>query len=237
MTSFAGPNIFAGALVYSTPEGNTGWTALRMGEVGHATYHHWDAAKPNLLQLDVYAADMIDQDRALAAVNRFWSPSGVRAFLVHRPDPTAKFGCVTLRDDLAHRTGSKEGLGPGEHLHLLVDQTGTAQERFSSSGALDAALADLVAVLNMVGMTPVMSHTHRIVGGFSYDSIVGITTSHVAMRVRLVDGRMSLSLDAFSCKNIDPSSVFRWLDQMMPSPDARRAILYNRHPKGEFHEL
>src|SRR4051812_46906546 len=48
MATLAGPEVFADSLVYSTPAGNTGWTALRMGTHGHVTYHHWDAATPNL---------------------------------------------------------------------------------------------------------------------------------------------------------------------------------------------
>src|ERR1043165_170127 len=57
LSALAGPDIFADSLVYSTPDGNTGWTALRMGPCGHATYHHWGVARPNLLQLDLYGIE------------------------------------------------------------------------------------------------------------------------------------------------------------------------------------
>ena len=55
LSGFLGSNIFADSLVYSTPENDTGWTTFRMGVNGHVSYHHWDQALTNLLQLDMFS--------------------------------------------------------------------------------------------------------------------------------------------------------------------------------------
>jgi hypothetical protein len=122
MTAFAGPAIFADSLVYSMSEGNTGWTAFRMGTLGHVTFHHWDAANPDLLQLDVYGAGSLDDNHALETIRNFWVPLGMRAILIRRSDPATKMEIHHLRNDVTSRSGNQEGLGPADHLHLLVDQ-------------------------------------------------------------------------------------------------------------------
>jgi hypothetical protein len=237
MTAFAGPGIFAGALVYSTPRGNTGWTALRMGRLGNVTFHHWDMAKPSLLQLDVFGVGVIDERGALDAVREFWNPVGMRAVLVRRPKPAAKLGMTFLQDDLSKRKGTQKGLGPGTHLHLFVDQSGRARNSLLNATRLDTAVANLVALLNMRGTTPVMSRHWQGEAGFSYDAITGITSSHIALRLRHAHGRASIALDVFSCRNFKPDVVLHWLDEIAPKPETRRAIVYNRHPKGTFTEL
>lgn len=229
-----GPEKFAESLVYSTPRGNTGWTAFRMGRLGHATYHHWDAAKPNLLQLDMFAIGSVDDHRALAAVDDLWSMTGSRTIIATRPDPSLKFETVTLTDSLSERTGRQSGLGPGDHLHLILDQSSPSRRRPMNSTALDDAIMQLVDLLRMRAMTPVIRHDRVEEDGLAYDAIVGITTSHVSMRLRQTSGRIDVSLDVFSCRKFEVDLVLRWLDQNLPTPSARRAILYNRFPKNEF---
>jgi len=236
MTEFAGPHLFADALVYSTPRGNTGWTALRMGHLGHITYHHWDAARPNLLQLDVLGIGPINEGAAVEVIKDFWVPLGMRAIVVKRPAPPAKISVTVRRDDVSPRTGH-DGLGPGEHLHLFVDQSGPARRRPVEPSVLDTALMTLVTSLRMRGMTPVMSHHQKHRDGFSHDAIVGITTSHMSLRMRQNEGMVAIALDVFSCRNFEPEEVFRWLDGLLPTPEARRSVLYNRYPAGTFQEL
>lgn len=237
VTTFAGPSIFADSLVYSTSQGNTGWTAFRMGTLGHVTFHHWDTAKPNLLQLDVYGIGSIDQQHALDTIRDFWVPLGMRAVLVRRNDPRVKLETIELRNDVAPRAGTQEGLGPGDHLHLLVDQSGIANDIAYREIALDNAITELVMNLKMRCITPVTSRYDRQQECFQYDAIVGITTSHVSLRLREGNGRMSISLDVFSCRTFRPEVVHRWLDAVSPTPDTRRSILYNRHPRGEFVDM
>jgi hypothetical protein len=234
MTAFAGPNIFSDSLVYSTPHGNTGWTGFRMGELGHVAFHHWDTARPNLLQLDVLGTGPIDERQALATVIDFWVPLGLRATVIRRREPSQPLEKIELRDDLARRTRNQVGLGPGDHLQLLVDQTGTLKKPFSDPSRLDDAMRQLVASIRMRSLTAVQSHHGRQGSCLSYNAIVGITTSHIALRIRADDKRASLSLDVFSCRNFNTESVFNWLQEIMPDRDSRRAVLYTRYPKGEF---
>jgi S-adenosylmethionine/arginine decarboxylase-like enzyme len=233
-TTFAGPNIFADSLVYSTPHGNTGWTAFRMGELGHVSFHHWDTARPGLLQLDVQGAGQIDGRQAMAVVSEFWAPLGLRAVVIRRGDPSHALERVELRDDLVPRPGIQPGLGPGDHLHLLIDQKGSLRSPFLNPSRLDEALAELVSIIRMRNLTSVRSHHDHQGTNFSYSSIVGITTSHICLRICQMGRHASLSLDLFSCRNFDAQSVFGWLQQLMPSPESRRAVLYTRYPKGEF---
>jgi hypothetical protein len=229
-----GPEAFAESLVYSTPRGNTGWTAFRMGRVGHVTYHHWDVAKPTLLQLDLFGIGTIDDQRALAAVEEFWAPVGWRVVLATRTQPTAEFRHDILHDDLKRRVGKQTGLGPGDHLHLLVDQSGPVRRRSLRSQDLDQSLMRLVERLKMRCMTPVMHQDHVGIDGTAYDAIVGITTSHLSLRVRQTADRADLSLDVFSCRKFDTTTVLSWLDDLLPTPVSRRAVLYNRYPEHEF---
>jgi hypothetical protein len=237
MTLFAGLGIFADSLAYSTSNGNTGWTAFRMGAVGHMAYHHWDMGQPNLLQLDVYGTGPLDEDNALNTISNFWIPIGMRAILAHRPAPSEKLDIHKLRDDLLCRSNNQEGLGPGDHLHLLVDQTGTIGPKSRRQDALNRAILELVFRLKMRCLTPLISRFNAYEGGFEYDAVVGITTSHIAFRLRGNDTCQSLSLDVFSCRNFRPTVVCRWLDSLCQQPDNRRIILYNRHPEGEFTDL
>jgi hypothetical protein len=234
LSTLVGPEAFAESLVYSTPRANTGWTALRMGRLGHVTYHHWDVAKPNLLQLDLFGIGAIDDQGALAALEEFWSPTGLRVILAHRPGPAGEFTTVIQRDDIAKRTGRQAGLGPGDHLHLILDQTGPTRRRVLKSPDLDEALASLVDLLKMRAMTPVVRHDRVENDGLAYDAIVGITTSHVSLRLRKSPERVDVSLDVFSCRKFEVNAVLKWLDDLLPTPAARRAILYNRFPRNEF---
>lgn len=229
-----GPELFAESLVYSTPRGNTGWTAFRMGSLGHGTYHHWDVATPNLLQLDLFGIGTIDDQRALSAVEDYWSPCGMRVVVARRPEPSKEFTQSVSRDDLEKRVGKQVGLGPGDHLHLMLDQTSPVHRRSLKSPDLDQAIMRLVDRLKMRGMTPVMRHDRIENDGFAYDAIVGITTSHVSVRLRQNFERIDLSLDVFSCRKFDVDTVLAWLDDLTPTPSSRRAVLYNRFPKNEF---
>jgi hypothetical protein len=237
LSTLAGPDLFAESLVYSTPRGNTGWTAFRMGRFGHATYHHWDNGKPSLLQLDLFGIGAIDEQRAVAALEEFWKPKGSRIVLARRPEPTAAFTSDVIRDDLEHGRGRASGLGPGDHLHLMLDQSGPMLRRGIGSPDIDVALEQLVDALKMQGMTPVMRHDHVENNGLAYDAIIGITTSHISLRLRQAAGRIDLSLDVSSCRKFDPETVLRWVQQLLPPPQARRAILYNRHPANTFEQV
>lgn len=232
LSVLAGPDVFADSLVYSTPAGNTGWTAFRMAPSGHVTYHHWDAARPNLLQMDLFGRGAIDDARALKAVRDFWQPTGLRALVITRPRPTESLRIKLLRNDLAPREGKQIGLGPGDHLHLLVDQVGPARRSHVSPPRLDAALEALVDTLKMRGMTPVLRHDRREADGFAYDAIVGITTSHMSLRLRETAEGVEICLDVFSCRKFDAATVIAWLDENFPAPHIRRAALYNRFPLG-----
>jgi hypothetical protein len=229
-----GPELFAESLVYSTSRGNTGWTALRMGRLGHVTYHHWDVAAPNLLQLDLFGIGTIDDQRTLSAIEEYWTPLGIRVAVAQRTEPTRELTYDILRDDLSRRSGKQVGLGPGDHLHLMLDQTSPALRRNLKSPDLDQAILRLVDRLKMRGMTPVMRHDRIEKDGFAYDAIVGITTSHISVRLRQSYERIDLSLDVFSCRKFDVDTVLSWLDDLTPNPTSRRAVLYNRHPKHEF---
>lgn len=232
-----GPELFAESLVYSTPRGNTGWTAFRMGRFGHVTYHHWDVAIPNLLQFDLFGIGTIDDQRALSAIEDLWSPTGLRVVLATRPDPTKEFVESKIRDDLSKRTGKQVGLGPGDHLHLMLDQTSPVRRRGLKSPDLDVAVGRLVDLLKMRSMTPVVRHDRVENDGFAYDAIVGITTSHISVRIRQSAEAVDVSLDVFSCRKFDVATVLAWLDQLLPNPAARRAILYNRFPRLEFTQV
>lgn len=237
ITSFAGPNVFADSLVYSTSRNNTGWTALRMGDLGHVTYHHWDAASPNLLQVDVLGIRSIEDDRALLSVGEFWSLLGMRAVIVHRREPAQKIEYTTVRDDLSARRSACAGLGPGDHVQLMIDQTGHVRHKVPDSSRLDAALADLVSILKMRALTAVMSQVRYRNHCFSYSAIVGITTSHISVRVTQIKNQLSVALDVFSCRSFDPADVVEWIGQTFGKSDAHRIVLCNRHPKGKIVEL
>jgi hypothetical protein len=186
------------------------------------------------LQLDLYGIGAIDDVRAVAAVEEGWLPTGMRVILLSRPAPTEPFRAETKRDDAASRPGKQIGLGPGDHLHLMVDQVGPGRKRAINPPDLDAAIERLVEMLKMRSMTSVMRHDRTQEDGFAYDAIVGITTSHVSLRLRQSGGVVSLSLDIFSCRKFDSDTVLQWLQRLLPTPEARRAILYNRYPLGDF---
>jgi hypothetical protein len=208
-----------------------------MGRLGHVTYHHWDVAKPNLLQLDLFGIGAIDDQRALAALDDFWHPTGLRVIVARRPEPAMEFTTATQRDDTEERIGRQTGLGPGDHLHLMLDQTGPTRRRALKSPDLDQALMRLVDLLKMRAMTPVVRHDRVENDGLAYDAIVGITTSHVSLRLRKTTERMDLSLDVFSCRKFDIDAVLKWLDDFLPTPAVRRAVLYNRFPRNEFRNV
>jgi hypothetical protein len=189
------------------------------------------------LQLDLYGIGAIDDVRAMASVEEFWAPSGMRVVVIRRPDPTERFVLDIKRDDAAARPGKQIGLGPGDHLHLMIDQVGPRRKRGINPPNLDAALERLVEVLKMRCMTSVMRHDRVQEDGYAYDAIVGITTSHVSLRLRQSEGVVSLSLDIFSCRKFDSDTVLQWLQRLLPTPDVRRAVLYNRHPLGDFTEI
>ncbi|PWT96011.1 MAG: hypothetical protein C5B53_10465 [Candidatus Melainabacteria bacterium] len=236
MAGFVGPDIFAESLAYSMPHGNTGWTAFRMGPLGHVTFHHWDSAHPSLLQLDLYGAGTIDDQHACQTIRMFWLPLATRAVLVSRREPSLPFESQSLVSDDVNRQVIQEGLGPGDHLHLLIDQISHSGDRSINAQALNAGLLELVRHLKMKCLTPLMSRFKITELGFEYDAVVGITTSHVALRIRKIQSVLSMSLDVFSCRNYRPDVVHRWLNALLPAPEKRRSILFNRYPGGEFIE-
>ena len=233
LSGFVGANIFADSLVYSTPENNTGWTAFRMGESGHVSYHHWDEASPNLLQLDLFSLSSLDLTPLLQVVRSFWHPTGQRVNLIRRDHPDRPLQIKEQTDDLPVRTEVHRGLGPGDHLHLMVDQIASIAPEVNEL-FLNAAIVDLVHKLGMRCMTPVNSRWTSDRDSFAYDAIVGITTSHVSLRARGAEGAIGLSLDAFSCRDFDPVIVTSWLDMLFTKVESRRAVLYNRHPEGSW---
>ena len=234
VSALAGADIFADSLVYSTPDGNTGWTAMRMGPRGHVTYHHWDSAVPHLLQLDLFGIGAIDDLRLLAALDEFWTPGGMRVIALGRSAPPGEVSVTSLRDDAVTRTRSQPGLGPGDHLHLMVDQIGPSGRRALNPPRLDSALQDLVEALKMRAMTPVIRHDRVDQEELTYEAIVGITTSHICIRLRQMRGRVELSLDVFSCRKFSADAVIRWLDAVVHQPEHRRCLLYNRYPMGKI---
>lgn len=236
MAGYIGPDVFADSLVYSTSDGNTGWTAFKFGPLGHVAFHHWDSGTPDMLQLDIYGSSL-DASRALDDVRQFWVPTGIRALLLRRDAPDAPPQISTLCDQILTRSGRQTGLGPGDHLHLMVDQTMSLPRRTPTGNSLDQGLVELVRRLSMRAMTPPISRTSSDGGNFTYEAIVGITTSHVCLRVRQDDDLVHLSLDIFSCRHFTPSTVHRWLDAKWPTPFARRSLLYNRYPSGTFTQL
>ena len=119
----------------------------------------------------------------------------------------------------------------------MVDQMGPGRKRGINPPNLDAAMVRLVEQLKMRSMTSVMRHDRTQEDGFAYDAIVGITTSHVSLRLRQSRGLVSLSLDIFSCRKFDSDTVLQWLQRLLPAPEARRIVLYNRYPLGELTEI
>lgn len=236
LSEFVALSLFAESLVYSTPENNTGWTAFRMGPGGHVAYHHWDQANPNLLQLDAYSLSSLDFGHVLQVVRSAWLPTGQRAFLVGRDQPDSPLVISELSNDLIVRPGLNSGLGPGDHLHLMVDQIARINTEMDEV-FLNSAVAELVKQLGMRCMTPVISRKVSHFGSVEYDAIVGITTSHVLLRVRSVEGFANLSLDVFSCREFKPSLVISWLERLFPQTESRRSVLCNRYPLGTFTNL
>jgi hypothetical protein len=236
LSELVGPHLFADSLVYSTPDNNTGWTAFRMGPNGHIAFHHWDQGIPDLLQLDVLSAGSLDIPHALELFRSFWLPIGQRVYIVRREHPEEPLHVEELTNDLQKRTGFQHGLGPGDHLHLLVDQIGPSTGSATEPG-LNSSLVDLVSRLRMRCMTPVFSRHLAHQTSSEYDGIVGITTSHLALRARENDGQLAVSLDVFSCRDFRPAIVLSWLDSLFPTPAHRRAVLYNRYPRGCFTTL
>lgn len=229
---------FAESLVYSTPYGNTGWTAFRCGQHGHVTYHHWDQANPGLLQLDLSCDQQFDIEAALRLVERFWQPSGLRAYAMHgtvhgmSPDP------VLLQNSLAQRLGRQEGLGPGSHLHALLDFEGVrrAETVPPTAGQFDEAIANLVKRLKMRPMTYPMSAAESAGESFKYIVMMGITTSHVSLRWHQSDDRVQARVEAFSCRDFDPAVLLEWFDGLA-GVGTSKLFLYNRHPEGKFLQL
>ena len=220
---------FTSSLVYSTPENNTGWTAFQMGVTGHVSYHHWDQARPNLLQLDLFCLGRIDEASSLAIVRSLWLPTGQRTNVIQREHPEKPLTFVSHSDTVSQRLDVHGGLGPGDHLHLLVDQVvagGASWDR----GSLDNAVAALVNSLGMRCMTSVNSHSSTNGEVSAYDGIVGITTSHVSLRVRQDAENTSVCLDVFSCKEFKSIVALLWLDRLFGEPISRRAVLHDRHP-------
>lgn len=225
---------FATSLVYSTPQGNTGWTAFRFGETGHVAYHHWDAAHPGLLQLDLMGHELVDPIFAIRRVTDFWGVEGVRAFTIRRSHPAEPASKPQLIcDSLKQRSRDETGLGPGDHMHAILDFQGRvvggpnpSQERF------DTALSRLVSAMGMRGLTPPMSVSQTGVG-FSYDAIMGITTSHVNLRWRQSNDGVMLSAEAFSCRDFDAEILVQWIRDM-GCIGKEHLIAYNRHPGGMF---
>lgn len=230
MTAFAGPDIFADSLVYSTSRGNTGWTAFRMGSQGHATYHHWDGANPNLLQLDVFGLGVIDDSQAIFKIREFWIPLGLRAILIQRDVPSSPIAAQELRDDTLVRTGVQTGLGPGRHHHLLVDFTGRLERKYLLRPNMDRAMEELVLRVKMNAMTPVVSQWCVFGSDLAYSSIVGITTSHISIRLTHVGGVSSISMDVFSCRNFELAAVTSWLERLFSEISLRRSVLLDRYP-------
>ena len=133
--------------------------------------------------------------------------------------------------------GLQDGLGPGDHLELWVDQISSLPQTSFDQKMANDALLDLVGRLKMRGITPVISQHQSRPDELSYNSIIGITTSHISLRARQSKDRLALSLDVFSCRNFYAQTVLEWLDELTSAPIERRAVLYNRHPEGTIKEL
>ena len=109
--------------------------------------------------------------------------TGQRVNLIRRDHPDRPLQINEQTVDLSVRTEVHRGLGPGDHLHLIVDQIASITSDVNES-ILNSAIVDLVHKLGMRCMTPVNSRWTSHPDSFVYDAIVGITTSHVSLRAR-----------------------------------------------------
>lgn len=232
-----GGHFFANSLVYSTPYGNTGWTALRAGLTGHIAYHHWDRAEPSLLQLDMEFGGSIDIDRVIEVIRRHWEVVGLRLLSMKGRIGDSSSRPIVHCDNLLRRSNTALGLGPGNHIYLMVDYRPFPRRAPLSKQVMDAGLVDLVAMLGMVGMTPALSTVTVDSNSSRYDGIIGITTSHILLQVDRTSVSETVRLEVFSCKDFAPDIVRSWLVQHFgPAIDAH-SVLVDRHPNHVVSEI
>ena len=230
LVRFIPGSIFANSLVYSTPCGNTGWTSLCAGTDGQFTYHHWDAAKPSLLQLDLACVGSLDLCQVIEVISQRWCATGMRVLKFDAIAAVAGQLPTVFCDNLLRRSGPGDGLGPGRHLHLLVDYRTAGCREPLSRATLDAALVELVGLLGMVGMTPALSAIEPTRDGSRYDGVIGITTSHILLRVYQSTGVDLIRLEVFSCKEFSPDIVRSWLACHFGQASEAYPVLIDRHP-------
>lgn len=231
MKTLCGETTFATSLVYSTPCGNTGWTAFTMAPECHVTYHHWDEAAPGLLQLDVVSQSELDYS-PLEDVRSFWRADGYRLYKIVRDRPERRIEPQCVHDTLLQRKRGERGLGPGCHVHAILDATGRADIPLSGT-ELDRQLSSLVRAIGMRGLTPPMSSARAGTEEFTYDGVMGITTSHVLLRLRQTATDVEISLETFSCREFDLHVLDKWVAGLINVGQSRWTV-YNRHPEGSI---
>jgi hypothetical protein len=227
----------AQSLVYSTPRGNTGWTAFRFGRSWHAAFHHWDRAKPSLLQLDVQVEGGVDSEAVSEVVRDFWNPTGL--LVASNSSVQGSFGFVAEArfGSLVHRENAALGLGPGHHRHLVANFLLVDWRIGLVRAEIDKSLVALVDMLGMVCMTPAMSAVTNGSCGQSYDGVIGITTSHILLRIRVTEGDLHIDLDVFSCKDFESRVVMEWVRQAFGNPVEASGTLLDRYPAHEIGEI
>jgi len=93
------------------------------------------------------------------------------------------------------------------HLHTIIDAVVARKAEEIDAEDLRRFLLELVKLLDMQRLFDPIA----IKGKYGFTGIVGIVTSHIAFHFFEQD--QSLHLDVYSCKEYDPESVIKFVDQ------------------------
>lgn len=223
------------SLVYSTTEGNTGWTGFVFSPYGQLTFHHWDLADPCILQIDIMLNISFENIRSVFEnnINQFWNPSNLEIFEFNRLD--SKISISPQRKNLEKcEFKVRSGAGPNGHNHLLIcAQLAPDDEAVFDSNKMRLNIFSLIDQINMVAMTNVYSMATE--GKFKFVGyIVGITTSHISLRYIKTQNSRLLWLDVFSCRDIDGDRVMKWLSASLPVIKPISTVKFERYPNVNF---
>ena len=220
----------AESLVYSTPRNNTGWTGFIFASDGHIALHHWDAATPPILQLDLVGFENSCITEAMAAIRDYWSLQNDIQLLIHRGCSPIK---VLLHTDAGAELRRRTGTGPSSHTHILVDCSIPANFSVRQISIKSTELLrSLVPRMGMRAITDCQSIASNDSDAF-HSSIIGITTSHICARAVRRGEEYTLHLDAFSCREIDPALIVRAISDKF-GPTRAHLSVYVRYPVISF---
>lgn len=101
-----------------------------------------------------------------------------------------------------------------EHQHLIV--RGEIANPPQDTHTIEQKLKELVSALNMKIMMGPISGYSPVVGNRGLTCAVIIETSHIVLHTWDEESPAMLQLDVYSCSEVDPEIVWKWLEDFEP---------------------